>query len=78
MKGVTGTFADAKGTDADTVCKIQLPDAGKLGKGGELQVQIRITKSDWSNFNLANDYSTKSVKNIVITNKGEVVFGTRP
>ena len=78
MKGVSGTFADAKGTDADTVCKIQLPDAGKLAKGGELQVQIRITKSDWSNFNLANDYSTKSVKNIVITNKGEVVFGTRP
>ncbi|MBO7515031.1 MAG: hypothetical protein J6T47_05375, partial [Lachnospiraceae bacterium] len=78
LKGVKGTFADAKGTDADTVCRIQLPNAGTLAKGGEVQVQIRITKSDWSDFDLSNDYSTKSVKNIVVTNKGEVVFGTRP
>lgn len=78
LKGVTGTFADAKGTDADTVCRIKLPNAGTLAKGGEIQVQIRITKSDWSDFDLSNDYSTKSVKNIVVTNKGEVVFGTRP
>jgi hypothetical protein len=46
-------------------------------------IQYRITKSDWSNFNQSNDYSYQSGpmaenQKITIYYKGQLVYGTEP
>ncbi|MET3127790.1 autotransporter-associated beta strand protein [Arcicella rosea] len=47
-------------------------------------IQYRITKTDWSNFNLADDYSYNSNKQMALNDKvtvyyqGQLIYGTEP
>ena len=66
---VSGTFSSASGKDRDTKCTIK--GSGVLAGGDTLQIQGRITKSDWSNFDLGNDYSSGKSENITITYNGK-------
>ena len=42
-----------------------------LDGGDTLKIQVRITKSDWSEFNLGNDYSAGAADKIKITYNGK-------
>lgn len=60
---VKGTFISMKSqkNNTDTYLEIGFNQgAGILNPGEELEIQIRIAKSDWSNFNQSNDYSFNS------------------
>lgn len=57
---VSGTFAtmDTAKTGADTYLEIGFSSsAGSVAPGGNVTVQGRIAKSDWSNYTQTNDYS---------------------
>lgn len=56
---ITGTFATITAvTGADRYFEARFASgAGTLAAGASTQVQIRVWKSDWSNFNQSNDYS---------------------
>ena len=56
---VTGTFVSITPvTNADTYLEVGFTSgAGTLAAGSGIEVNGRIYKSDWSNFNQANDYS---------------------
>ncbi len=66
---VSGSFSSASGDNADTKCT--MTSSGVLAGGDTLQIQARITKSDWSNFDLGNDYSSGRSENIRITYNGK-------
>lgn len=78
LSGVTGSFTDAEGKDADTCCKITISDKGTLDTDQTLTVNFSIHRIDWSNFNTSNDYSVSDAEHIVITNGGKILFGVRP
>ncbi len=65
---VSGSFASSSGSSRDTKCTIKA--SGVLAGGDTLQIQGRITKSDWSDFDLGNDYSSGKAENITITYNG--------
>ena len=48
-----------------------MTSSGVLAGGDTLQIQARITKSDWSNFDLGNDYSSGKAENIRVTYNGK-------
>ena len=77
LSEVKGEFEKCQGDDADTACVMSFPAGTALDAGGTLTINFSINKTDWSDFNLSNDYSAKDVKNIVIEN-GEVLFGSKP
>lgn len=66
---VSGSFGSASGNNADTKCS--MTSSGVLAGGDTLQIQARITKSDWSNFDLGNDYSSGKAENIRVTYNGK-------
>ncbi len=66
---VSGSFGSASGDNADTKCT--MTSSGVLAGGDTLQIQARITKSDWSNFDLGNDYSSGKSENIRVTYNGK-------
>ena len=66
---VNGAFSDVSVNNADTKCT--MTSSGVLAGGDTLQLQVRITKSDWSNFDLGNDYSSGKAENIKITYNGK-------
>lgn len=66
---ISGSFSSASGDNADTKCT--MTGSGVLAGGDTLQIQVRITKSDWSNFDLGNDYSSGKAENIRITYNGK-------
>lgn len=66
---ISGVFSSASGKDRDTKCTLKA--SGVLAGGDTLQIQGRITKSDWSNFDLGNDYSSGKSENITITYNGK-------
>lgn len=66
---VSGTFSSASGSNTDTKCTMK--SGGVLAGGDTLQIQARITKSDWSNFDLGNDYSSGKSENIKVTYNGK-------
>ncbi len=69
---IKGSFTAASGENADTKCI--MTGNGVLAGGDTLQLQVRITKSDWSSFDLGNDYSSGKSENIkVIYNGKELV-----
>ncbi|XID96169.1 cellulose binding domain-containing protein [Paenibacillaceae bacterium WGS1546] len=84
---VSGAFASATGANTDTYLELSFgTGAGSLGPGSQTgDIQIRIAKSDWSNFNEANDYSFDGTKTsfadwnrITLLQNGTLVWGTAP
>ncbi len=68
-ESISGSFSAENGDNKDTKCTIK--GSGVLSGGDTLQIQVRITKSDWSEFNLGNDYSAGNADNIKITYNGK-------
>lgn len=66
---ISGVFSSASGNNADTKCTMK--SSGVLAGGDTLQIQVRITKSDWSNFDLGNDYSSGKSENIKVVYNGK-------
>ncbi len=78
---VNGSFSEGpKGPDkkADTVLTIKPEETTLLNKNGKLELQIRASKNDWSEFDLSNDYSTGNAEHIVIRSGGKVICGKEP
>lgn len=74
---VSGSFTSASGSNSDTKCAVTY-SGGTLEAGGSLTLQVRITRADWSDFNLGNDYSAGNVNHIYILKNGSPVFGSKP
>ncbi len=74
LEGVSGTFENAKGADADTLCKVSC-GSGRLPSGATVTMQMRIARSDWGDMNLTNDYFTQDVRHVEIQLGGKKVFG---
>ncbi|WFR58822.1 cohesin domain-containing protein [Anaerocolumna sp. AGMB13025] len=87
-KNVTGKFVHMSTTaqGADNYLEVGFSStAGNLVAGSSLDVQTRITRSDWSNYDQSNDYSfNSSASNYVDWEKvtaymnGTLVWGTEP
>ncbi|MCG7212268.1 glycoside hydrolase family 9 protein [Paenibacillus mucilaginosus] len=84
---VLRTFETAAGTGADTYVELSFADAaGSIPAGGQTgDIQLRIAKADWSNFNEAGDYSFDASKTayadwgrITLHQGGTLVWGTQP
>lgn len=74
---VKGAFSAASGKNADTKCAITF-GAGTLSAGGSLTLQARITRADWTDFDLGNDYSAGNAEHILIKNGTKTIFGKKP
>lgn len=74
---VAGTFTSATGDNCDTRCRISFSD-GVWNAGDSMTVQVRLTRSDWTDFALGNDYSAGNAQHIVISRDGKVIFGDKP
>lgn len=74
---VSGKFTSASGSNTDTKCAVTY-SGGTLEAGGTLTLQVRITRADWTDFNLGNDYSAGNVNHIYILKNGSPVFGSKP
>jgi trimeric autotransporter adhesin len=62
-KKVTGTFVKMSSptSTADYYLEVGFAsDAGSIPAGGSIEVQTRIAKNDWSNYDQSNDYSYKA------------------
>lgn len=87
-QNIQGTFYDmANPTDtADTYLELSFTEgSGTLAPNGTVEIQLRITNSNWQNYNQANDFSyddtTSSYTewaNIPLYEKGVLVAGTEP
>lgn len=87
-QNVVGTFKTLSPaiTLADTYLEIGfLTGAGTLAVGQTIEVQGRMAKADWSNYNLANDYSYKSTgttyevwNKVTAYENGKLIFGIEP
>ena len=69
---------DPKKDGADTICRMSSFGSGKLNSGDKLIVQFSIHHSDWSDFNLSDDYSRKSADRIVIFENKAILYGVAP
>lgn len=74
---VSGAFSDISGENCDSRCRIGFT-SGALNAGDSMTVQVRLTRADWSEFNLGNDYSAGNAEHIVISNNGSAIFGKNP
>jgi trimeric autotransporter adhesin len=87
-KNVTGKFVTMSTTAQDTDFYLEVgfsSNTGNLVAGSSLEVQTRITRSDWSNYDQSNDYSfNSSASNYVDWEKvtaymnGTLVWGNEP
>ncbi len=84
---VSGALGSATGTNADTYLELSFGSAaGSIAAGGQSgDIQIRVAKSDWSNFNEANDYSYDGTKTayadwnkVTLHQSGTLVWGVTP
>ncbi|WP_127529588.1 glycoside hydrolase family 9 protein [Paenibacillus kobensis] len=84
---VSGAFVSTIGNSADTYLEVSFgAGAGSIAPGGQSgDIQVRITKSDWSNFNESGDYSFDPTKNvfadwnkITLYQNGSLVWGIAP
>lgn len=67
---VSGKFGTASGEDTDTKCTISL-SGGVLAGGDTLTVNVRIHRSDWTEYDLGNDFSGGNADNITVTYNGK-------
>ena len=73
-------------TTADSYFELKIkPTVGTLYPGSSTgNIQYRIAKADWSNFNETNDYSYKPAgmmaenNHITVYYKGQLIYGTEP
>jgi len=86
VSGAFTAITPAK-TNADTYAELSFTAAaGSIAPGGQTgDIQIRIGKSDWSNFNENNDYSFDGTKSayadwnkVTLYQSGTLVWGTEP
>ncbi len=79
LSDVSGTFNKMKKSkdNSDTYLSIKC-NSNTLEAEDTWVIQGRINKSDWTNYNISNDYSSEKVDNIVILYKDKIVFGTEP
>lgn len=80
-------FGSVSGTNADTYVELSFTAAaGSIAPGGQTgDIQLRISKADWSNFNENNDYSFDATKTsytdwnkVTLYNNGDLVWGIEP
>nr|AIY28331.1 putative lytic polysaccharide monooxygenase [Paenibacillus curdlanolyticus] len=79
------TVGSVSGTNADTYVELSFT-SGTIPAGGQSgDIQVRLAKSDWSNFNESNDYSYDGTKTayadwnkVTLTQNGTLVWGTTP
>ncbi|MDO5560188.1 MAG: glycoside hydrolase family 9 protein [Oscillospiraceae bacterium] len=76
IKADFGTVSSSEKT-ADTVCTISSSSKSSLDNGAYLELQIRITKSDWTDFDLSNDFSSGNAEHIAILNGSTVISGKK-
>lgn len=74
---INSAFESASGDKCDTKCKITF-SGGTLGNGDTLTMQLAIHASDWSNFDLGNDFSSGNAEHILISKGGQAIFGSKP
>lgn len=81
------TFGSATGTKTDTYAEISFTSgAGSLAAGADTgDIQLRMAKNDWSNFNESNDYSWDATQTsytdwckITLYINGNLVWGSEP
>ena len=86
VTGMFGTINPAK-TTADTYLELSFGSAaGSIAAGGQTgEIQVRIAKSDWSNFSESSDYSFDGTKSsfadwnkVTLYNSGSLVWGIEP
>jgi len=86
VSGAFTAISPAK-TNADTYVELSFSSAaGSIAAGGQTgDIQIRIAKSDWSNFNENNDYSFDGTKSayadwnkVTLYQGGTLVWGIEP
>lgn len=78
IQGIKGTFAKHKAKDSDTVLTMKFPSSGAFVSGSTVTVNFAIHYADWQNMNTSNDYSARSIENIVILSGGKVIYGREP
>ncbi|MDE6728514.1 MAG: glycoside hydrolase family 9 protein [Oscillospiraceae bacterium] len=74
---ISSAFESASGDKCDTKCKVTF-SGGTFGNGDTLTMQLAIHASDWSNFDLGNDWSAGNAEHILVLKNGAEIFGTRP
>ncbi|XID92815.1 DUF4466 family protein [Paenibacillaceae bacterium WGS1546] len=81
------TFGSASGTGADTYAELSFTaGAGSIAANGQTgDIQLRMAKSDWSNFNEADDYSYDGTKTayadwnkVTLYHNGTLIWGIEP
>ncbi|GGI46489.1 hypothetical protein GCM10008018_17350 [Paenibacillus marchantiophytorum] len=81
------TFVSATGTNTDTYVELSFTSgAGSIPAGGQSgDIQLRMSKTDWSNFNESNDYSFDGTKTsytnwdkVTLFQNGALVWGIQP
>ncbi|WP_425452356.1 glycoside hydrolase family 44 protein [Paenibacillus cellulosilyticus] len=86
VSGVFTAISPAK-TTADTYLELSFSSAaGSIAAGGQTgDIQVRIAKSDWTNFSESNDYSFDGTKSsfadwnkVTLYNSGTLVWGIEP
>lgn len=86
VSGSFGTVNPAK-TGADSYLELSFASsAGSIAAGGQSgDIQVRIAKADWSNFNESDDYSFSSTQSafadwnkITLLQSGTLAWGIEP
>ncbi len=84
---VTGTFVKMSPSmsTADTYLEVGFKSgAGTLSAGGYIEIQTRVARTDWTNYDLSNDYSFNTFStygendNIAVYLSGNFMFGVDP
>ncbi len=86
-KNITGTFVKMDQTTDTANYYLEVgfnASSGNLPAGAYIDIQTRVTRNDWSNYNQSNDYSYKASgsyidwSRITAYNIGTLVFGEEP